>query len=42
MNNNTTIEALREMVINEIHETNDSDLLDLVLKLLILSKKEGA
>ena len=38
MNNN--LEALREMVINAANETTDTDLLDLVWRILTFSKKE--
>lgn len=39
MNNN--LEALREMVINAANETTDTDLLDLVWRILARSVKEG-
>lgn len=39
---NNQLEALREMVINAVQETNDADLLDLVWRILARSGKAGA
>lgn len=37
---NSNLEALREMVISAAKESTDTELLDLVWKLLVLSNKE--